>query len=112
MIGKEVTDEKSVALAKVLEILKKQKKRGELEYKQRLTYDYAQKFAELNIKKAGELIGELLKLEKIRTHQAIALVDLMPERKEDVELIFAKERTKLEEDDIKKILELIDKYRE
>ena len=74
MIGKEVTDEKSVALAKVLEILKKQKKRGELEYKQRLTYDYAQKFAELNIKKAGELIGELLKLEKIRTHQAIALV--------------------------------------
>ncbi len=112
MIGKEVTDEKSVALAKVLEILKKQKKRGELEYKQRLTYDYAQKFAELNIKKAGELIGELLKLEKIRTHQAIALVDLMPERKEDVELIFAKERTKLEEDDIKKILELINKYRE
>lgn len=112
MIGKEVTDEKSVALAKVLEILKKQKKRGELEYKQRLTYDYAQKFAELNIKKAGELIGELLKLEKIRTHQAIALVDLMPERKEDVELIFAKERTKLEEEDIKKILELIDKYRE
>ena len=112
MIGKEVTDEKSVALAKVLEILKKQKKRGELEYKQRLTYDYAQKFAELNIKKAGELIGGLLKLEKIRTHQAIALVDLMPERKEDVELIFAKERTKLEEEDIKKILELINKYRE
>lgn len=112
MIGKEVTDEKSVALAKVLEILTKQKKRGELEYKQRLTYDYAQKFAELNIKKAGELIGELLKLEKIRTHQAIALVDLMPERKEDVELIFAKERTKLDEDDIKKILELINKYRE
>ncbi len=53
----------------------------------------------------------MLKLEKIRTHQAIALVDLMPERKEDVELIFAKERTRLEEEDIKKILELINKYR-
>ncbi len=111
MIGKEVTDEKPVPLAKVLEILEKQKKRGELEYKQRLTYDYSQKFAGLNIKDAEELIGELLKLEKIREHQAVALVDLMPETKEDVELIFAKERTRLEEEDIKKVLELINKYR-
>jgi DNA-directed RNA polymerase subunit F len=111
MIGKEVTDEKPVPLAKVLEILEKQKKRGELEYKQRLTYDYSQKFAELDVKKVEELIGELLKLEKIRGHQAVALVDLMPERKEDIELIFAKERTRLEEEDIKKILELINKYR-
>jgi len=95
MIGKEVTDEKPVPLAKVLEILEKQKKRGELEYKQRLTYDYSQKFAELDVKKVEELIGELLKLEKIRGHQAVALVDLMPERKEDIELIFAKERTRL-----------------
>ena len=111
MIGKEVTGEKPVPLAKVLEILEKQKKRGELEYGQRLTYDYAQKFAKFDIKKVEELIGELLKLEKIREHQAVALVDLMPERKEDVELIFAKERTKLEENDIKKILELINKFR-
>jgi len=111
MMGKEVTDEKPVPLAKVLEILEKQKKRGELEYKQRLTYDYSQKFAELDVKKVEELIGELLKLEKIRGHQAVALVDLMPERKEDIELIFAKERTRLEEEDIKKILELINKYR-
>ncbi|MBA7654450.1 hypothetical protein ES703_62330 [subsurface metagenome] len=111
MIGKEVTGEKPVPLAKVFEILEKQKKQGELEYGQRLTYDYAQKFAKLGLKKTEELIGELLKLEKIREHQAIALVDLMPERKEDVELIFAKERTKLEEEDIKKILEIINKYK-
>ncbi len=111
MIGKGVTGEKPVSLAKVLEILEKQKKQGELEYGQRLTYDYAQKFAKLDIKKTGELVGELLKLEKIREHQAIALVDLMPERKEDVELIFAKERTMLEDEDIKKILELINEYR-
>lgn len=111
MIGKEIKGEKPVPLAKVLEILEKQKKQGDLEYGQRLTYDYAQKFAELNVKKVEELIGELLKLEKIREHQAVMLVDLMPKTKEDVELIFAKERTRLEEEDIKKILELINKYR-
>lgn len=112
MIGKGVSSERPVTLAEVLEILEKQKKRGELDYGQRLTYDYAQKFAKLDIKKARELVNELLKFGNIREHQAIALVDLMPETKEDIQLIFAKERTRLEEDDIQKLLELINKYRE
>jgi len=112
LIGKGVSNERPVALAEVFEILEKQKKRGELDYGQRLTYDYAQKFAKLDVKKARELVNELLKLGNIREHQAVALVDLMPETKEDVQLIFAKERTRLEEDDIQKLLELINKYRE
>lgn len=112
MIGKGVSNERPVTLAEVLEILEKQKKRGELDYGQRLTYDYAQKFAKLDAKKARELVNELLKLGNIREHQAIALVDLMPETKEDIQLIFAKERTRLEEADIQKLLELINKYRE
>ena len=64
LIGKEVSNEKPVTLAEVLEILEKQKKRGELEYGQRLTYDYTQKFAKLDVKKARELMEELLKLGK------------------------------------------------
>jgi len=100
-----------VPLAGVLEILEKKKKKGDLEYSQRLTYDYAQKFVKLDGKKAGELKEELLKIEKIREHQAVALVDLMPKTKEDVELIFSKERTRLEEDEVKKVLETINKYR-
>lgn len=111
LIGKGVSSEKHVTLAKVLEILEKQKKRGELEYGQRLTYDYAQKFTKLDTKKAGELMEELLKLGNIREHQAVVLVDLMPETEEDIQLIFTKERTRLREEDIKKLLELIDKYR-
>ncbi|KUO41901.1 MAG: hypothetical protein APU95_04065 [Hadesarchaea archaeon YNP_N21] len=111
MIGKEVIKEKPVTLAEVLEILEKQKKRGELEYAQRLTYDYAQKFSKLSAKQAKELLEELLKLGTIREHQAVAIVNLMPETKEDIDLIFAKERTRLEEEEIKKILDLIAKYR-
>jgi len=111
LIGKRVVKEKPVPLAGVLEILEKKKKKGDLEYSQRLTYDYAQKFVKLDSKKAEELKEELLKIEKIREHQAVALVDLMPKTKEDVELIFSKERTRLEEDEVKKVLEIINKYR-
>ncbi len=112
MIGKRTVKESPVPLAGVLEIMEKEKKKGELEYGQRLTYDYAQKFSKLSAKKAEELKGELLKIEKMREHQAVALVDLMPETKEDMDLIFSKERTRLEEDEIKKVLELLNKYRE
>jgi DNA-directed RNA polymerase subunit F len=112
LIGKGISNEKSVSLAEVLEILEKQKKKGELEYGQRLAYDYAQKFAKLEPKKVKELTEELLKLGNIREHQAVMLVDLMPETEEDVQLIFAKERTRLVEEDIKKLLALIKKYRE
>lgn len=112
MIGKGVSKERPVTLAEVLEILERQKKRGDLEYGQRLTYDYAQKFAKLDAKKARQLMEELLKLGNIHEHQAVALVDLMPETEEDIQLIFAKERTRLGKEDIKKLLELIDKYRE
>jgi DNA-directed RNA polymerase subunit F len=35
----------------------------------------------------------------------------MPERKEDIDLIFSKERTRLSEEESKKVLELLDSYR-
>jgi DNA-directed RNA polymerase subunit F len=111
LIGKGVSKERPVTLAEVLEILAKQKKTGELGYAQRLTFDYAEKFAKLSVEKAKELVKELLALGKIREHQAVALATLMPETKEDIQLIFAKERTRLEEADIEKLLELINKYR-
>ncbi len=110
MIGKKLVHEKPVPLSEVLDMLEAAKKEGELEYWQRLTYDYAQKFSELPTAKAKELMGELMELEKIREHQAVIITDLMPETADDINLIFAKERTKLEEDDIKKILEIVKKY--
>jgi len=112
MIGKKTLTEKPVTLAEALEVLEKQKGEGEPGYSQRLTYDYAQKFSKLTAKKAKELTAELLKLGNLREHQVVTLVDLMPETKEDIQLIFAKERNRLEDKEIEKVLELIKKYRE
>ncbi|MEW6222547.1 MAG: RNA polymerase Rpb4 family protein [Candidatus Hadarchaeota archaeon] len=110
MVGKQVTAEKPVSLAEVLETLEKEKKKGDLDYTQRLAYDYAQKFAKLESKKAGEMVEELLKLGNLKDHQVVSIVNIMPETKEDLELLFLKERTKLEEGDVKKILEIVEKY--
>lgn len=111
MIGDEVEQRRPVTFSESLEILKEKKKEKELEFEQRLAYDYVQKFSQLSSEKAEELVKELLEIEKIRDHQAVILVNNMPETKEDIRLIFAKERTSLREDTVEQILEIIDKYR-
>ena len=111
MIGKETSNERPVTLAEVLEILEKVKKRGELGHEQRLAYDHAQKFSSLNANRARELTEKLVEELGLKREQAVALVDLIPETRADVELIFAKERKKLEEREIDRVLELINEYR-
>ncbi len=113
MIGRGTVSERPVTLAEVLEILEKMKKeREELGYEQRLAYDYAQKFSKLKGKEARELVSELMGAVDLRENQAVLLVDLMPETKEEVELILAKERRKLSDEEIKKVLDLLNKRRE
>jgi len=110
LIGKRVTGEKPVLLAKVKEILEKRKKEGEeLEYGQRLTYDYAQKFTKVDPKKVEELMKRLMEL-GIKEHQAVMIIDFMPKNKGEIDLIFSKERTKLSEEETKKVLDILEEY--
>lgn len=111
MIGDEVKEEKTVAFAEALEILEDREEEKELEFEQRLAYDYLQKFSQLPLDETKELLEELLDLEKVRRHQAVILANNMPENKQDVRLIFAKERTSLSEETVEKILEIVEKYR-
>ncbi|MEM2192737.1 MAG: RNA polymerase Rpb4 family protein [Candidatus Hadarchaeales archaeon] len=110
MIGKRVIEERPVTLAEVKEILESQKKQ-EMDYAQRLSYDYAQKFAKVDVETAGKIREELAALGKLRENHIVAIIDLMPETKEDLETIFYKERVGIAQEDFKKILEILDKYR-
>ena len=111
MIGKETSNERPVTLAEVLEILEKVKKRGELGHEQRLAYDHAQKFSPLSANRARELVEKLVEELGLKREQAVALVDMIPKTRADVELVFTKERKKLEEREIDRVLELINEYR-
>lgn len=112
MIGDEVKEETPITFPEALEMLGDRKEEKELEFEQRLAYDYLQKFSLLPLEKAKELIQDLLEIEKIRKHQAVILANNMPEIKQDIRLIFSKERTSLREEAIEKILEIIEEYRE
>ncbi|MFO7677049.1 MAG: RNA polymerase Rpb4 family protein [Thermoplasmatota archaeon] len=102
---------KLVSNAEIKNLLKKiEKERGELIYEQRIALDHAQAFSKLSVKQTKELIDELLKIESVEEFHAYKIADLLPKDEEGVKAIFAKERTNPGENEIKKILEIVNKF--
>jgi DNA-directed RNA polymerase subunit F len=102
---------KPVSISEVKNILKKvEKDRKELLYEQKIALEHAHKFAKLSVKKSEGLIKELLKLEFLHEIHAYKIADILPSTEDDVKTIFAIERITLSENDIKKILDLVEKY--
>jgi len=102
---------KIIPLSEVKNILKKiEKERKELLYEQKIALEHAQKFSKLPVSKVNELIEELTKLGFLQEIQVYKIADLLPITVDDVKTIFAKERTTLSENEIKKILEIVKKH--
>jgi DNA-directed RNA polymerase subunit F len=97
----------------VKKLLSNEEKERELSYEKKLALQHARDFAKLSSTKSKQLIDELLKnIERISDEHAYKISDVLPEGPDDVRAIFAKERFNLETDEIKKIIEIVDKYRE
>lgn len=120
MIGKKVIEEIPITQSEALDILKElekeKKKEGseevEMLYEQKAALEHLKRFKKLNSKKARKLVEDLIKLnEKIDIKSAVKLADLMPEDEITVKAVFAKERHALSDEEIKKVLEIIDNYR-
>ena len=110
MVGEE-NEIKPVTLSEVKNILKKvEKEREELLYEQRIALEHAHKFAKLPVKKMGDLVKELSKLEFLQEIHVYKIADIFPATEDDIKTIFAKERITLSENEIKKILEIVKKH--
>ncbi len=109
MIGKKVTDTDPITIAEVKEMLEKLSENYELTYEQNLTLDHVTKFSKLEEESAKKLVEELSEI--IKKTQAIKIADIMPEDMADLRLIFAKERGSFKQEDMEKILEIVNKYR-
>ncbi len=109
MIGKKVIDTDPITIAEVKEMLGELSEHYELTYEQNLALDHVTKFSKLDEEAAKKLVEELSEI--IKKTQAIKIADIMPEDMADLRLIFAKERGSFKQEDMEKILEIVDKYR-
>jgi len=113
----DVLGEKPVTLPEVAEILKEKEgeytgRAVELIYSQRKALDHASKFSKVKSKDAEEMVSKLSALDlTLGADRIVKIVDLMPKNVDDIRAIFAKERFKYTEDEIKKIIDVVDQYR-
>jgi DNA-directed RNA polymerase subunit F len=109
MIGKKVLETDPISVAEVKEILENFAEDHELNYEQNLTLDHVIKFSKLEVEESKKLIGELE--EVVKKKYAIKITDMLPQDLADLRLLFAKERIPIKNEDLKKILEIVEKYR-
>ncbi len=110
MIGEKFINQKPVSLAEVKQLLADRKKEKDLTYEQDITLKFAKKFSKLSLANAKKLQAELEKIEELDSETVTKIIDILPEKKEKLQLLFIKE-TVLNEVDLQKILSLCKKYR-
>ena len=116
MIGKNTLESKPIPAAKVKEILEEFKENHEqLSYEQNLALEHVTSLNKLSLEDTEKLIEELeayfenLEVE-IKPKVAIRIADILPRDMADLRLIFAKERNAPSNDEMKEILEILEKY--
>ena len=108
MIGKKTLESKPIPAAKVKEILEEFSEKHELSYEQNLTLEHATNLNKLSLEDTEKLIEELEAY--VDYKQAVRIADLVPRDMADLRLIFAKERNAPSQDEMKEILEILEKY--
>lgn len=120
--------ERYVSLAEVRDILTAEsEKRGgfgnpddpdvhtQAESIQRAALLHSQAAAKLTKEQADELVAKVSELEFVKETGspkiAFKIADLLPEYPEEVRAVFSKERISLDQNDIQKVLDIVNEYR-
>ncbi len=110
MIGKKIIETDPITIAEIKEMLEEHQEAHELTYEQNLVLDHVIKFAKVDSEDARKLVDELNDI--VKKNQAVKLADVMPKDMADMRLMFAKERGSHKKEELEKLLEIINKYRE
>ncbi|MBO6122946.1 MAG: DNA-directed RNA polymerase subunit F [Methanobrevibacter sp.] len=110
MIGKEVIESEPITGSEVKKILEDFAEENELNYEQNLTLNHLARFKRYSPEDAKEIFEKLQDEFGLRAKVAAHIVDLVPEDLADMRLIFAKEPSKTDKEDMEKILEMLEQY--
>ena len=110
MIGKEVIDTEPITGSQVKKILEEFREDNELNYEQNITLNHLERFDRYSAEDAEEIFQKLQDNFGLRAKVAAHIVDLVPKDLADMRLIFAKEPSKTDKEDMEKILEFLEQY--
>ncbi len=112
MIVKEVLNEELLTLAEVKDILSgiadERREQGlEVTYNFRKALHHAEQFSKINGAKSRELVNKLLELEKMKPVIAVRIADILPQSRDELRSIYAKEKYTLSNEELDQILEYV-----
>ena len=110
MIGKEVLKTEPITGSEVEKIIENFAEDNELNYEQNLTLNHLRRFDRYSAEDAKEIFDKLQDDFGLRAKVAAHIVDLVPKDLADMRLIFAKEPSKTDKEDMEKILEFLEQY--
>ncbi|HOI14508.1 MAG TPA: RNA polymerase Rpb4 family protein [Methanoculleus sp.] len=79
----------------------------EMSYELRKSIEHANHLSRTSSEKARGLVGELMKLEKMKEEIAYRIANLMPRTRDELRAIYAKERFNLTTEELDEILDLV-----
>ncbi|KAF5412089.1 MAG: RNA polymerase Rpb4 family protein [Euryarchaeota archaeon] len=111
MIVKKLICEELLTVPEAKEMLDRVKEErideGELGYELRKTIRHVDAFSKMDAGKSRALVNSLLELEKMKPEIAIRIADIVPETRDELRSIYAKERFILITDDLDQMLDRI-----
>jgi DNA-directed RNA polymerase subunit F len=105
-----ILSEKTISDVDAKEILENREKEGELRYEQKNALELLKKFVKLDKEKASSLSEELAKIEKLRERHIVAIINFLPEDRDDLRAVLQKEYSVLTDEEINLVLETVKKY--
>jgi DNA-directed RNA polymerase subunit F len=107
----DITAEEDVSTHDAKRILDERKKERDLVYDQKICLEYLEKVATLSQGQVKNLMEELAAVSILKPRYVSLIISMMPDTEEEVEMLFSKERTNLKKEEIKKIVEIVKKYK-
>jgi DNA-directed RNA polymerase subunit F len=113
MIVKEVLSEELLTLPEVKDMLhrimeERVKNEEELGYELRKAINHAEMFSKTSPEKARELVNKLLELDKMKPEIAVRIADIMPQTRDELRTLYAKERFTLTDDELDTMLGMVE----
>lgn len=105
-----IVKEEIIPSAIALKYLEQRAKRGELKYEQKNSIEHLKKFVKLDNKQVTKISEELKKIAKLRDRHIAAIIDFLPEDKEELKIVLHKDFSILSEEEINQILEIVKKF--
>lgn len=104
--------EEDVSIEDARRILAGRKKEGgELRYEQKICIDFLEKLPKLTDKQLEDIRAELSKIAILKPRYISLILNIMPDTEEEVDALFAKERTNLKREEVKRIVEIVKQFK-